>query len=88
LAGSKTGFAFRRQRVIASFIVDFACTAARLVVEVDGGYHDARSRHDAARDANLAALGWQVLHFHDELVLTDVHAVVREIVLAAEARRR
>ena len=35
LAGSKTGLAFRRQLVIGPFIVDFACTKVRLVVEVD-----------------------------------------------------
>ena len=50
LSGSKTGFAFRRQLVIAEHIVDFACTKVRLVVEVDGAYHDERGRHDAARD--------------------------------------
>jgi very-short-patch-repair endonuclease len=60
----------------------------RLVVEVDGAYHEARTRQDATRDANLAALGWQVLHVREELVFADVHHVVREIVQAAQARRR
>jgi very-short-patch-repair endonuclease len=73
---------------LGNYIVDFASTTVRLIVEVDGAYHQARTRHDAARDADLAALGWHVLHFTDELVLSDVHAVVREIVLAAQARRR
>ena len=49
LSGSKTGFAFRRQLVIGEHIVDFACTKVRLVVEVDGAYHEERARHDAAR---------------------------------------
>ena len=47
LSGSKTGWAFRRQLVIGEFIVDFACTKVRLVVEVDGGYHEGRQRRDA-----------------------------------------
>ncbi|MCL2725419.1 MAG: DUF559 domain-containing protein [Polyangiaceae bacterium] len=86
LSGSKTGFAFRGQLVIANHIVDFACTKVRLIVEVDDGYHERRQRKDAARDADLAGLGWHVLHFREELVLADVHAVVRVIVQVAEAR--
>src|SRR3954470_24325590 len=68
LSGSKTGFAFRRQLVIGEYIVDFACTKVRLVVEVDGEYHAARSRHDNARDRSLRDLGWKVLRVSDHLV--------------------
>jgi len=32
-------FKFRRQHIIHTFIVDFYCPAARLVVEVDGHIH-------------------------------------------------
>jgi len=35
------GFHFRRQVPIDCFIVDFACYSARLVIEVDGGQHNA-----------------------------------------------
>ena len=42
---------YHRQLVSANFIVDFACTNVRLVVEVDGGYH--RQPRDAARDRTL-----------------------------------
>jgi len=34
------GYKFRRQQPLGSFIVDFVCLEARLVVEVDGGQHD------------------------------------------------
>ncbi len=33
------GASFRRQVPIASYIADFVCHAARLVIEVDGGQH-------------------------------------------------
>ena len=56
LSGSKTGFAFRRQLVFGEHIVDFACTKVRLVVEVDGAYHEERARHDAARGRALGRL--------------------------------
>ncbi len=83
LSGSKTGFAFRRQLVIGEHIVDFACTKVRLVVEVDGGYHEPRARPDAARDRALNSLGWQVLRISDHDVFQDIDAVVASIAQAA-----
>ncbi len=83
LAGSKTGFAFRRQLVIGNYIVDFACTKVRLVVEVDGGSHVGRARHDAQRDRGLEALGWRVLRLVEEDVFSDLDAVVERIRAAA-----
>ena len=38
LRAARIGVVFRRQLVIAGFIVDFAAPEARLAVEVDGGY--------------------------------------------------
>ncbi|EME69826.1 putative restriction endonuclease-like protein [Paramagnetospirillum caucaseum] len=46
------GFRFRRQHPVAPYILDFACVAARLVVEADGGQH-CGSLHDRERDAFL-----------------------------------
>jgi very-short-patch-repair endonuclease len=80
LSGSKTGFAFRRQLVIGQHIVDFACTKVRLVVEVDGEYHEHRARHDGARERTLNTLGWQVLRVLDHHVFGDLDAVVACII--------
>ena len=85
LSGSRTGFAFRRQLVIGEHIVDFACTKVRLVVEVDGGYHALRGRHDGARDRALGKLGWHVLRLCEQQVFGDLDAVVECI---AEGARR
>ena len=79
LSGSKTGFAFRRQLVIGEHIVDFACTKVRLVVEVDGGSHEQRERHDSARDRALGELGWEVLRVADHQVFGDLDSVVASI---------
>jgi very-short-patch-repair endonuclease len=40
---------FRRQVRIGKYIADFACHAHRLVVEVDGGEHAARTAADEER---------------------------------------
>ena len=56
---------FYRQRVIGNYIVDFYCSEARLVVELDGSQHyepDAR-QYDAERTKQLEALGLSVLRF-------------------------
>ena len=87
LSGSKIGIPFRRQLVIANFIVDLACTKVRLVVEIDGAYHEGRQPRDAARDRRLAALGWGVLRVPDEDVFADLDAVVARITAAALQRR-
>ena len=86
LSGSKTGFAFRRQLVIGEHIVDFACTKVRLVVEVDGAYHEQRARPDAARDRALNKLGWHVLRIAEHEVFEDLVSVVQRIALAARLR--
>ena len=83
LSGSKTGFAFRRQLVIGEFIVDFACTKLRLVVEVDGGYHHERGRHDAQRERALNELGWCVVRMPEHQVFGDLEVVVARITEAA-----
>ena len=85
LSGSKTGFAFRRQLVIGEHIVDFACTKVRFVVEVDGGYHTERARHDGARERALNQLGWCVVRVAEHHVFDDLDAVVACI---AECARR
>jgi very-short-patch-repair endonuclease len=83
LSGSKTGFAFRRQLVIGNFIVDFACTKARLVVEVDGSSHAERGRHDARKDRSLQELGWSVLRVSNRQVIQQLDLVVLRIAEAA-----
>ena len=36
---SLDGYQFYRQKIIGSYIVDFYCHKAKLVIEVDGGQH-------------------------------------------------
>ncbi|BCM89994.1 putative protein [Abditibacteriota bacterium] len=55
------GFHWRRQHPIGPYIADFACVAAKLIVELDGNSHDGRENEDANRDAALRELGWRTL---------------------------
>jgi len=79
LRGSQTGFKFRRQHPIGTYIVDFACVAKRLVVEIDGQSHDGRSAEDIERENTLNSNGWRVIRFVDDDVLRHLDNVVAEI---------
>jgi 5-methyltetrahydrofolate--homocysteine methyltransferase len=82
------GRKFRRQHVIGSYIVDFVCLKARLVVEVDGDSHfeDGREAADAVRDARLASQGFKVLRFGNQDVLTNIGGVAEAISDELESR--
>jgi very-short-patch-repair endonuclease len=75
------GFHFRRQSPLGSYIVDFECRKARLVVEVDGGQHnlDSGLRADAKRDTDLQHDGYRVLRFWNHDVDRNLDGVVSKI---------
>jgi predicted helicase/very-short-patch-repair endonuclease len=72
-------YKFRRQHPIDRFIVDFYCTEARLVIEVDGAIHEYTQEEDALRQAYLESLGLRVLRFTNGDVLQHTDAVVERI---------
>jgi very-short-patch-repair endonuclease len=80
------GFHFGRQVPIGCFIVDFACYSARLVIEVDGGQHnaDAGQRADADRDAHLRREYFRVLRLWNHDVLKNLDGVAEVIVDALQ----
>ena len=73
------GLHFRRQQFIHGFIADFYCHAAGVVVEVDGGIHDAQQEYDAARDLAFTALGLIVLRVRNEDVTANMPTVLDRI---------
>ncbi len=77
------GLKFRRQAVIGSFIVDFYCEAAKLVVEVDGDSHVGRREADEQRAAYLTQRGLRVVRVTNDDVLRDIDAVAMAVVQAA-----
>lgn len=84
------GVRFYRQKPLAIYVVDFYATAARLVVEVDGGQHfgpDALAA-DRRREAVLAAIGLRVLRFDNRQVLLETEAVMAAIWAVVRKRMR
>lgn len=84
LRSSQLGVGFRRQAVVAGYIVDFLAPSCRLVVEVDGGYHRSpvQRRADARRDRRLERAGYRVLRLPAELVMANVADAVRLVAKA------
>ena len=82
--GRLDGLKFRRQHPIPPYIVDFYCTEANLVVELDGSQHG--TEVDATRTAALEGHGLRVLRFWDNQVLADGNAVLSEILGVARGR--
>ena len=85
LRGNKLGVHFRRQQVIAGFIVDFYCHKPGLVIEVDGSVHggDKQKENDAERDKVLSEMGLRVVRFMNEDVIETspkVLGMIRELI--------
>ena len=72
------GVQFYRQKPLLSFIVDFYCPAAKLVIEVDGSQHfdEGNQAKDQSRDAALTGLGLRVLRFDNRQILLETNAVL------------
>jgi len=79
LRTNKLGSHFRRQQVIAGFIVDFYCHSAGLVIEVDGDIHREQHDYDAGRDKILEGLGLRVVRFTNEDILFNLVRVLIQL---------
>jgi len=77
------GYDFHRQKPIDEYIVDFYCYRLRLVIEVDGFSHGFKEIYtrDKRKEKTLTDLGFDVMRFPDEQVLTDIDTVLRNIEL-------
>lgn len=75
---------FRRQVPIGDYVIDFACLAERLLIEVDGGQHAAQAQQDARRTAWLEARGFRVMRFWNNEVLGNTEGVLEVIVAAVK----
>jgi very-short-patch-repair endonuclease len=73
------GWKFKRQVPIDSFIVDFVCADAKLIVELDGGQHALRTHQDEERTRALEAMGYLVLRSWNNDVMRNLDGVLEEI---------
>jgi very-short-patch-repair endonuclease len=83
------GTHFRRQVPIGPYVADFACMAARLIIEVDGSQHgdDANLPRDEARTRWFASKGYRVIRFWNNDVSRSIEDVLEAIYAAVHGSR-
>ena len=74
---------FRRQELIGSYVADFFCYDANLVVEIDGSQHFSPETiaYDAARTAYFHSLGIRVLRIDNGQVNRNFSGVCECVLL-------
>jgi very-short-patch-repair endonuclease len=75
---SLEGSHFRRQVPIGSYVADFACLSAKLIIEVDGSQHGEPEglAKDAERTAWLRSQGFRVLRVWNNDVFSNLDGVL------------
>ena len=81
------GTHFRRQVPIGPYIVDFACMAAHLAIELDGSQHglDENVVRDATRTRWLEAAGYRVIRFWNNDLVNNMDGVLESIYAAVHS---
>lgn len=82
------GLKFRKQHPSGKFTLDFYCSDARRVIEVDGAAHRAGDRpaRDEARDAWFAAARLETMRIEAAAVLADPVAAAQVVIDRCRAR--
>ncbi len=78
IRADQLGVRFRRQYPVGSYVVDFYCFSAKLIIEADGGQHNENS-NDMIRTAFLEGQGYRVLRFWNHDVLNNTEGVLERI---------
>lgn len=75
------GYKFRRQHPLLLYVADFYCHQLKLVIEIDGGYHQTpeQQKLDKDRTENIEFQGLHVIRFNNDEVLNDIHSVLNRI---------
>ena len=82
LSASKINkFRFKSQHPIGIYIADFYCHRAKLVIEIDGGYHkqDDQTKYDRYRDDTMTEWGIKIIRFTNEDVENEIEKVLEKI---------
>ena len=81
IRNNQLGCKFRRQQAIHVYIADFVCLDLKLIIEVDGGYHEEENQRyiDEQRTHDLNALGYRVVRFTNEEVLNNLPSVIQQL---------
>ena len=77
---------FRQQHPITfernTFIADFYCHELNLIIEIDGSVHlnSVVRKRDEKRQKILESIGFKVIRFQNEDVLTNINGVLEKLI--------
>jgi leucyl-tRNA synthetase len=87
---SKLGFKIRRQHYIGNFIADFVCLEKKLIIEVDGEYHNDLEQKEKDDERTLILeqkYFYKVIRFTNDEVINDLKSVVSKIETKLKERK-
>jgi len=90
LRNRKLGEKFRRQHPVGNYIPDFVCLEKRLILEVDGGYHNIPNQKelDDVRTLELEQKHlFKVIRFTNEEVVKSIEIVLNEIIIVLSEQK-
>jgi very-short-patch-repair endonuclease len=75
------GYKFRRQHPLLNYVADFYCHQLKLVIEIDGEYHQTveQKKLDKERTENIEFQGLKLIRFTNEEVISNISAVLNKI---------
>ena len=81
LSANGLGVRFKRQHIIGDYIADFVCLSHKLIVELDGGYHQLAPQQisDAQRTQWLETMGYRVIRFPNQELFNNIQKVLETI---------
>lgn len=81
LKEKKIGYKFRRQHIVGEYITDFINLKHKLIIEVDGKYHQEAEQviKDAQRTQYLEQKGYTVIRFTNEEIFNHMEDVIKKI---------
>ncbi len=90
LRSRKEGFKFRKQHVIDKYIADFVCLQKGVVIEIDGNIHQLPEvqENDEIRASRLKDLGFDVVRFNNQEILSDPEKVCDQIFNLLEKKQK
>jgi very-short-patch-repair endonuclease len=89
-----SSYIWRRQMPMLGWIVDFYCPSEKLIIEVDGAYHQNPDQQvkDAIRDSVIRRrLGFKTVRFTNEQILQNmpmVESKIWDLLLTSAPRER
>jgi len=80
-------YKFKRQHPVAGFIPDFVCLEKKLIIEIDGGYHNTKEQevYDSLRTQWLNEYKYHIIRFSNDEVLNNTESVKEKILIELAA---